>query len=192
MPAKKRVNREDIIEAAFILAREHAPEALSARSVAAALGCSTQPIFSCFAGMEELNAAVIGRAWQFWLDRTAADMVAGRYPPYKASGMSYISFAAQEPRLFRLLFMRDRTGEGQAHQREHPQNVIRAIMEQTGMSEAQALRFHDEMWVFVHGLATMAATGFAAFDEAVASEMLSDAYNGLLKLYHEKGETERD
>ncbi len=192
MPAKKRVNRGDIVETAFKLVRESSSVALSARSVAVALGCSTQPIFSCFDGMDALNAAVLERAWQFWLDRTATDMAAGRYPPYKASGMSYITFAAQEPHLFRLLFMRDRRNEKQKDGVTHPQSVIRAVMERTGMREEAAQRFHDEMWVFVHGLAVMAATGFAAFDEAAASEMLSDIYCGLIKQYEEKGEIPYD
>lgn len=187
MPVKKRVSREDIVEAAFALVRENAVGALSARSVAARLGCSTQPIFSNFAGMEELTAAVIGRAWRFYLDRTAADMAAGRYLPYKASGMSYITFAAEEPHLFALLFMRDRSAEGAASEAAHPAAVIDEIVRVTGMCRDDALRFHDEMWVFVHGLAVMAATRFSVFSEEAASAMLSDIYNGLRKQYQDKG-----
>ena len=192
MPAKKRVNPDDVVNAAFTLVRESSPDALSARRIAAAIGCSTQPIFSCFEGMEELFEAVIGRAWQFWLDRTAADMAAGRWPPYKASGMSYITFAAEEPNLFRLLFMRDRKDETLTDETAHPQNVIRALTQQTGMSEEAARRFHNEMWIFVHGLAVMAASGFLSVDEASASEMLSDVYNGLCKQYQAKGEIDHD
>lgn len=192
MPAKKRISREDIIEVAFTLVRENSCDALSARSVASALGCSTQPIFSCFEGMDALYEAVIARAWQFWLDRTAADMAAGRWPPYKASGMSYITFAAEEPSLFRLLFMRDRKTDLQTNETEHPPNVIRALTEQTGMSEEAARRFHTEMWVFVHGLAVLAATGFTAIDEDAASGMLSDVYSGLIMQYQQKGEIKRD
>lgn len=187
MPAKKRVTREDVVSAALELVRRSSADALSARSVAAALDCSTQPIFSNFANMEELFSAVLGRAWQLWLDRISSDMAAGRWPPYKASGMSYIAFAEEEPNLFRLLFMRDRIAGGEAEIVSHPANVIGAIMEQTGMSEETARRFHDEMWVFAHGLAVLHATRYAVFSEDAASEMLSDIYNGLWKHYQEKG-----
>ena len=187
MPAKKRVGREDIIDAAFALVRENGPEPLSARSLAAALGCSTQPIFSNFESMEALFAAVLDRAWRFWLDRTAADMASGRYSPYKASGMSYIAFAVEEKHLFALLFMRDRSHEDQRGRITHPPEVIRATMAATGMSERDAERFHTEMWMFVHGLAVTCATGFLPYDEEAASGMLSEIYQGLLMQYRSKG-----
>ena len=40
---------------------------------------------------------------------------ATNYPPYKAMGMGYIRFAAEERELFRLLFMRDRSGEEKSY-----------------------------------------------------------------------------
>lgn len=188
MPAKKRITPEDIVEAAFALAREDSLDAVSARSVAAALGCSTQPIFSCFEGMDALNDAVIRRAWQFWLERTERDMAACRRVPYKASGMSYITFAVEEPNLFRLLFMRDRRARGETPQIVHPEHIIRMITEQTGLSEAAAQQFHSEMWIFVHGLAVLNATRFTEFDEEAVSRMLSDVYGALLRQYLDKGE----
>lgn len=187
MSAKIKVTREQIVEAALGLVREGSDAALSARSLAARLGCSTQPIFSNFPNMQGLLAAVIARAWKLYLRRTEEDMSAGGYPPYKASGMSYITFAREEPQLFRLLFMRDRTDEDTSEYSAHPPQVIRVIMRQTGMSEAEAIRFHDKMWIFVHGLAVMTATGFASIDEAEAGEMLSDVYNGLRREYQAKG-----
>ena len=187
MSAKKRITREEVITAALDLVRQGSPAALTARGVAAALGCSTQPIFSNFANMEDLRLAVIERAWRLYLDRTAADMAAGRYPPYKASGMSYIAFAVQEPHLFELLFMRNRIALGETVDNTHPKDVIDAIMRQTGMDDKAARQFHSEMWVFVHGLAVMAVTGFAPPDEAAASEMLSDVYQGLCQQFRAKG-----
>lgn len=188
MPAKIKVSREDIVSAAVELVRRESSAALSARSVAAELKCSTQPIFSNFPNMEGLYTAVIAAAWELYIGRTSADMNSGRYPPYKASGMSYIRFAVDEPNLFRLLFMRDRIADGDADMITYPEEVMQAIMQYTGMSEEAARHFHYEMWVFVHGLAVMYVTGFSKYDEESVSGMVSDIYQGLLKEYISKGE----
>ena len=41
MPPKVKITKEEIIEAALRIVRESGDEALNARNVAAALGCST-------------------------------------------------------------------------------------------------------------------------------------------------------
>ena len=56
MPPKVRITKEEIIGTCLALVRENGADALNARSIAAALGCSTQPIFSNFSSMEELQA----------------------------------------------------------------------------------------------------------------------------------------
>ena len=59
MPPKVKVTKEEIINAALALVRENGTDAINARSIAASLACSTQPIFSNFATMEELQKDVI-------------------------------------------------------------------------------------------------------------------------------------
>ena len=55
MPPKVKISKEKIIEAAISLIRNGGVEAVNARTLAAALGCSTQPIFSNFETMEALQ-----------------------------------------------------------------------------------------------------------------------------------------
>ena len=42
---------------------------------------------------------------------------------------------------------------------------------------------HLEMWAYVHGIATMFATGFLDLDWELVSRMLTDSYQGLRKQY---------
>ena len=51
MPPKVKVTKEEIIAAALEILRQKGMEAVNARAVAAALGCSTQPIFSNYSSM---------------------------------------------------------------------------------------------------------------------------------------------
>ena len=45
MAPRQKITKEMILEATFRLTREHGFEQVNARSLAAELGCSTQPIF---------------------------------------------------------------------------------------------------------------------------------------------------
>lgn len=111
MPPKVKVTREEIIAAALELLRQKGMEAVNARAVASVLGCSTQPIFSNYSSMAALQQETRDAAaaeYSRWIEQ---HMKEGKYPPYKASGMAYISFARTRPQLFKELFMRDRTGD---------------------------------------------------------------------------------
>ena len=112
MPRKYLYTREQIVDAALALTSEGGPSALTARALGQRLGTTAKPIFSQFESMEQVQLAVRQEAQQLYERRLAEAMTAGKYPPYKASGMAYMRFALEERELFRLLFMRDRSGEG--------------------------------------------------------------------------------
>ena len=90
MPPKVKVTKDDIVKTAIELVREHGEEALGARAIAARIGCSTQPVFSNFATMEELRRAVIAAAYDIYLDFLRREAEGGKYPQYKAFGMAYL------------------------------------------------------------------------------------------------------
>ena len=62
MPPKVKVTKEAVVNAAVQIVRSQGVQALNARTVAAALNCSTQPVFSNFETMEQLWLAVLQEA----------------------------------------------------------------------------------------------------------------------------------
>lgn len=186
MPPKIKITKEAIIQAALDTVRKHGIEALNARDLAAALGCSTQPIFSNFASMEEVRQAVLSEAQKLYEKQTEEEMTRGEFPPYKASGMAYIRFASEEKELFKLLFMRDRADTSVPVETEFDNSIISLVQNNTGFDRPNASLFHLEMWIFVHGIAAMAATGYLAPDRELVSRMLTESYQGLKKYYEEK------
>lgn len=66
MPPKQRITREMILKSAFAMFCSEGMEVVNARSVAKALGCSTQPIFSYFSGMQELKDALDQKAQELY------------------------------------------------------------------------------------------------------------------------------
>lgn len=187
MPPKTKIQREDIVSAGLAIVRKDGEASLNARQIAADLHCSTQPIFSNFATMEELRQAVLTAADGLYQTYLQTDMASGQYPPYKASGMAYIRFAREETALFRLLFMRDRRGERIEEDRESIRPLLTLLMTNIGLTEDEAYRFHLEMWIYVHGITTMIATGYLDWQEDFVSESLTDAYAGMLQRYRERG-----
>lgn len=183
MPPKIKVAREEIVAAALEIVRSSGADAINARNVAAALNCSTQPVFSNFATMEQLRLAVVQKAYERYLTYVEQDTKAGKYPAYKASGMAYIRFAKEEKELFKLLYMRDRTSAADSWGDEYFKSAVSFVRSYTGLSEADATLFHLEMWAYVHGIATMFATGFLDLDWELVSQMMTDAYLGLKKRY---------
>ena len=111
MPPKTKYTREKIVLAALALTRESGFAAVTARGLAARLGCSAKPIFGLFRNMEEVQREVLSAANAIYQRQLAEAMTKGDLPPYKASGMAYIRFSQEEPELFKLLFMRDRSRE---------------------------------------------------------------------------------
>lgn len=179
MPRKYLYTREQIVDAALALTSEGGPSALTARALGQRLGTTAKPIFSQFESMEQVQLAVRQEAQRLYERRLAEAMTAGKYPPYKASGMAYLRFALEERELFRLLFMRDRSDEGKIDDRESVRPILNLLQEKLGLDEEQAARFHGEMWLFVHGIATALATGYLPWDEEQVSRMMSDVYLGL-------------
>ena len=183
MPPKVKITAEKVADTAFALVRESGEGALNARSIAAALGCSTQPIFSNYSNMEALRAAVIERAEKLFYEYMRRETESGLYPAYKASGMAYIRFAKDEKELFRILYMRDRREESVPENDALFSAMTGTVARNTGLDPESSELFHLEIWAFVHGIATMHATNFLELDTELISRMLTDSYQGLRKRY---------
>ena len=178
MPPKVKVMRDEIIETTLDMIRKEGEEGINARSIAAVIGCSTQPIFSNFSSMEELLDETKKAAYGIYFSTIEKELNEGKYPPYKSFGMAYIRFANEEKQLFKWLFMCDRSDGELAHSEDFDASV-ELIKNANGISREKAQLIHLEMWSFVHGIATMLATSFLKLEWELISDMLTDVYLGI-------------
>ena len=183
MPPKFKFTREQIIAAALEVTRKNGLAGSTARKLAAELGSSAKPIFGLFQNMEEVQSEVIDAANTIYQSCIQNSLKSSEYTPYKASGMAYIRFAQEEKELFKLLFMRDRTGERIEENREEIRPILNIIMKNLGLTEEEAYLFHIELWLFVHGFATMIATNYLEWDVDFIDKAITDAYEGLKYRY---------
>lgn len=182
MPPKRKFDKESILNIATEMIA--AGEELTARSVAKKAGCSTQPLFSCFADMEELKRETYSRALRIYNDYIykARDNV----PPYKATGVGYIEFAREKPNLFKLLFMSSsKEGADEIDFNE----IIPIVQKATGYDYETAKDFHFYSWIFVHGIASMIASGFINWDRNTVDKALTTQYLALREKFDKKEAT---
>lgn len=191
MPPKNKFTKEEIIQAAVELVREKGIKNLTARELAYRLNASVKPIFGYFSGMDEVKNEVLNQAYRIYGEYTTNEINNSSYPPYKASGMAFIGFAVDEKELFKLMYMRDRSEKEvrEDEKRADFSPIIDLIMKNTGLTRENANRLHGEMWIFVHGIAVMAATSYLLWNKNDVSRALTDVYEGVRsKLVAEQSE----
>ena len=182
MPARAKVTREMIVDAAFAVARETGAESISARTVSERLNCSTQPVMYHFATIEELKRAVYAKA-----DRYHSEYLMDRKSPQKGVmlgiGLNYIRFAMEEPHLFRFLFQSDYfSGKTllELIDAEELLPVLTAMQSALGISMEQTKTVFITVFLFAHGYASIIANNELKYDEDTINSHLERAYRGAI------------
>lgn len=179
MARKESITINDILNTAFDMAREEGFRNVTARKVAAKAGCSTQPIFRVYKNMEELWAAVYGRAMEYFLS-FYKDFAKTSSTPFVDLGMAYISFAMKEKNLFTMLFVED-LGVGKSLYEVlngTEGNVLREINKAKELGCSKPQDMFMRMWIFIHGAACMSLKGDYDLGMDETGKLLEEAYRG--------------
>ncbi len=187
MAAVKKITEEKIVSVALAIIKKSGMAALNARALATALGCSTRPIYLTFGSMEGVKARAVERITEIYQGYLKREVQSGKYPEYKAFGMGYIKFAREQREYFSYLFMRNRSGGAYVIDGGDINPVIDATVKATGLDRKRAELFHLEIWIFVHGIASMLATSYVDFSEADAEKMVTDMFAGLKTRFLSEG-----
>lgn len=182
MPPKAKFTREEILATAFEMTRKHGIEFISARSLAAELGVSTAPIFTAFQSIDELLSEIAEKAKQ----RYGAFLEEGLKEEltFRGTGVAYVRFAKEEPKLFSLLFMGDGKDEVPSHYfptDDHSSAILEMVMNRYGLTEERAKRLFNHLSVYAHGLASLFARGRCVFTMEDVRNMLSEVFFALTK-----------
>ena len=107
------------------------------------------------------------------------EVASGRYPKYKAVGMGYIRFAKEEKELFKYVMMH--RGMVRDGTEKIFDDTVFMLMKNYGLYQDEASKLHMHMWIFVHGIASIFATKYIDIDWENVSQMVTDAYMGIIK-----------
>lgn len=175
MPPQLSFTNQEILDAAFEVVRKEGLDGLSARRIAQELNCSTHPIYRAFQSMADLETAILEKAKAYVLnylltpDAQAAD-------PFLNMGLRYLRFARAEKQLFNLLFMSGKVAVD-LEQTEYPAKLILERMKQSPylqqLDEARLRKIWLEMFIFTHGLTTLAWVGSLKNPDQFMAEYLT-------------------
>jgi len=157
MPPKKQITEAMILEKAFALTRETGFERITARGLADALHCSTQPIYRAFQDMAALKTAVTKQAvaQMMWFVMEQKD---DSLPDELNVFIGYVRFADREKKLFQLIFT---SGVGMLGQM---------------MTAGRQIRFDSDMLIYANGMIMMSAYQTLRRSPAEQRAMLIHAY----------------
>ena len=180
MPPKQRITREMILERSFEMFCREGMEVVNARSVAKALNCSTQPIFSYFSGMEDLKTALEQKAKELFENALHVEDMPG--DPLINIGCAYTRFAAEQPCLFTHLFMINKDDPIYPFiSEENREKLVRLEAACTGLTVKLAWHLFVHMSVYIHGLAAVRAAHKCEFPPEQMSEMIVASHALYLK-----------
>lgn len=194
MPPKPKFTREEMVEAALELVARRGAEALTARELGAALGSSARPIFTVFRSMDELQQAVreaAMRRFEQFVRQPVADM-----PVCKQVGLQMVRFAMQEPKLYQLLFMQENRSAASFDDvfgalGPTAQTCIELLQAQYDLSQPDARRLFENVWIYTFGVGALCATRVCRFCEEALGQMLTTEFQAMLRFVQaQNGKTE--
>lgn len=177
MPAKAKVTKAMIIDAAFEIVREAGIENVNARTVSEILGCSTQPVMYHFKTIADLKEAAYQKADNF---HTEFIMDIGGNP-MKDIGLNYIRFAKKEKNLFCFLFQSDMfSGKSilELISSEEIYPVLEVLAQKTQTNIDQAKMIFKTLFLYIHGYASMIANNSIEYDEEETATELDTLLEG--------------
>lgn len=180
MPRTKQIEKQDILRAAAEVIRQKGESALTVRSIAGVLGCSTQPLYYEFANIEQLRAELLPYVRQQYLQFRCSN--------YKEFGRHFLNFARQEKELFRFVYLRRRAPGETLLDDINYDETIRLLSQNLEMEPETARRMHHQMQLRCYGLGVMLATDYLELTEVQIETELTEFYSLILR--HYKGITD--
>lgn len=176
MPRKAFFSKQEIIDKALEILRQQGPEAISARSLCKALGCSVSPLFTVYKNMDELFSDLHAAAEKLF-ENYMAD-VSDYQPAFKEFGMRLVKFSREEPQLFHYLFL-DKNSESVVADRK-ARECLQNIEGEYDLSEKQGLELYFQMWVFACGLSALCNKNPQQYSDSDISYLLSLQFSSVL------------
>ena len=157
MPPKSKFTREEIVEAAFAIAKEEGFSKITARSVANRLKSSVAPIYVNFKTIEELTQAVVQRV--FALSEGLLAKQRGQNI-FENIGRASLTFARDYPVLFRELVLKPNPHMASYEETERVMvDALKENEEMKGWTMEERRRLLLKMRIFQLGLSAMVANG---------------------------------
>jgi len=174
MPPKNKFSKEQIIDAAFEIAREEGMDSITIRKVASKLKSSIAPIYVNFNEVDELKMAVISKVQEISTDMIVEQNTGDAFLDI---GIASIKFAKNYSTIFKDILLKE-----SSYLEAYNENMMPIIIEEMkkdpelkNFSEEELKMLLTKLAAFQVGLSIMAT------NEAFASELTEEKIIGMLK-----------
>ena len=184
MGRKTQITKEIILETALQMLIRDGYTSITVKTLAAEIGCSTQPIVWHFENMTGFRKAFF---------EYCVDYAKSRFTVWNGSlddlltetARGYITIACNMPHLFRFVFVDNKdecknSDVVQKLQLDNTCKIIRLLCEQKGLTEQQATSFLMNYEFYIHGIASYTASGFVNYPEEEIIAMANRARDAFL------------
>ena len=177
------------MQTALVIVSQKGIEALTAKELGDALGSSSHPIFTVFSSMkgvqDEVRTAAM-RRFESFANQKLPDM-----PLFKQVGMQMVPFGVKEPKLYQLLFMREKRNAVSfsdvfGELGPTAETCIGLIRAGYGMSEQETKPLFENVWIYTFGVGALCATRVCHFSEEMLGQMLSTEFQAMMLLVRSK------
>ncbi len=186
MPPKVKFQKEEIVDAAFSVARKNGIDAVTSREVARELGVSTRPIFTYYETMEQLRRDIYERAkehYRAYIERGSTGEI-----PFLGIGQQYVRFAKEEPELYKMLFLTkpDGAAGGAMEALAFSQELVRdLVMRIYNMDAHTADCYFRDLWLVAFSFATLIVTDDCPYSDEQMSAIFTEVSLSVCKAYKE-------
>lgn len=177
MPPKKRIFKEDILEASIDVIRKQSASALTVRNIAAELQSSTQPIYSEFENLDCLKKELYKYASEKYLRFS--------FTNYKKLAIAFLSFAKKEKELFKFLYLRRRDSGEKLPDDINYTVTVELLSKNLDMDPQRAKDMHHWMQYYCYTMGVMIATDYRDLTAEEMNRELTELYSIMLRHYKE-------
>ena len=105
---------------------------------------------------------------------------------FMGSGTGYIRFASDEPKLFQLLFMKEKSEVPSPEMvleqlDDYSEKILETVETQYGLGREAAARVYLHLWLYSHGIAVAIATKICTFTQEQIDMMLLEVGAGIIR-----------
>ena len=184
MGRKTQITKQIILETALQMLIREGYRAITVKTLAAEIGCSTQPIVWHFENMNGFRKAFFEycidyaksqfTVWNGNLDDLLTETARG-----------YITIACNMPNLFRFVFVDNKdecknSDVVQKLQLDNTRKIVELLCREKGLNEQQAASFLMNYEFYIHGIASYTASGFVNYSEEEIIAMANWAKDAFL------------
>jgi AcrR family transcriptional regulator len=181
MGRKAYTDKPAALATAFTICRRGGIDAVTIRSVAKELGCSTQPLVNLFHNMDsfrqELLIYVNDYFSRYIMEPTSLPS------PFLGIGYRYVQFAAEESELFKMMFASSSLHvQSLVELMTNPGNiqVMHAIPSFEAYSDAQIKDLFTKIAIFTHGIAALVSNQSIAFNPPEITRLLQETFSAFI------------